>query len=869
MIREVKPPGLAKWLFDRIAWSEEKRTISADMEEFFSELIEENGRLKATFWYWGQILGSIPVLVKNLVYWRIVMFKNYLKIAFRNIKRYKFYSLINIMGLAVGMTCFILVLLYVQYEFSFDTFHEKADRMYRIISKRPESVQTGIDYSAETPNPLASALVKDYPEISSATRILKPSRFEYSSTLIICKDKNLYENGIYADEQFFDVFTFPLLRGEEKTALKEPFSIVITEEMVDKYFGNEDPMGKTLNVNGNYDMRITGIAQKPPENSHIQFNFIISFITLKNYPYIDQIIEDWDTRWVYTYFVLQKEFSYKELEKKFSSLSEKYPNDTKNTLYSLQPLKSIHLHSDLQSELSQNGDIKTIYLFTAIGTIIFLIACINYINLSTARASKRTKEIGVRKVAGAQRLHLVKQFIGESVFLSVIAMSVAVLLAYTTLPVLNHFVNRTIEINYFSNEFYIFSLLGLIIFVGIISGSYPALFLSAFQSVTVFKNPGVSRTGNSLLRNILVVTQFTISIIFITSTIIIYNQLYYINNTKTGYNRDQIIVVNLKDEAKKNFEAIKTEMLRNPNISGVCGSNQLPTGIDWMFETRVKSETGENIETKMRHVYIDYDFLNVFEIGIVQGRNFSRDFTTDAQSGVLLNETAVKQSGWKDPIGKKITGPYIGESTVIGVVKDFHFQSFHVNIEPLILKLLPERSSYLSARIITKNIQGTLAFLETTYKKFDFTHPFDYFFLDESFELIYKREQKLGSLFGYFSSLAIFIACLGLFGLVSFTVERRTKEMGIRKVLGASVSNIVTDISKEFINLVVISNIIALPIAYFIMNKWLQNFAYRIHIGFWTFAVSVLLALFVAVLTVSYQSIKAATANPVDSLRYE
>lgn len=855
-------------LFRFFADEDVKETFFNYIIHKYEELKARRGFLIATVFCLLQIVQMYITLFLENTSWKFTMLKNYLKMTLRNIKRHKRYSFINIAGLSVGMTCFVLIMLYVQYELSFDTFHEKADRLYRIIERRPGDIRLGHDYYARTPAHLAPTLLREYPEVANATRISV-----FADALIIYRDKSFYNSGIYADEHFFDVFTFPLMQGEEKSALKEPFSLVITEKMAKKYFGDENPIGKTLNIhinNRSYDLKITGITKKPPENSHILFDFILSIGTLEALPGNRGFLERNYTAY-YTYVELQKDFPYKELEQKFPSFIDKYIGKSSKKIYIIQPVKRIHLHSHFNKEISQNNDIRYIFLFTAVGFIILLIACINYINFSTARSTKRAKEICIRKVVGAQRIQLIKQFIGESVLLSIIALIIAIHLIVLILPSFNSFVDRPIALNFFKNPVFPLALFGIALFTGILSGSYPALLLSSFQPVKVLKNSFVSGSKNSMQRNILVVTQFIVSIILIAGTIVIYSQLHYIKNRKLGYNREHIVVVSLKDtELKRNFQTMKTELLRNSEITGVTRSNQLPIGIHAQSIAQLEGKAGEKVNMSMYISINDHDFIDTFEIELLSGRNFSREFVSDNTKAVILNETAVKQLDWENPIGKNISVWSIKDGRIIGIIKDFHFLSLHLNIKPLALVLLtPDWYSYLFVRIKTGDIPGTLTFLERTYNKFSLEHPFEYYFLDESFNRMYNTEQKFGSLFIYFSSLALFLACLGLFGLVSFTTEQRTKEIGIRKVFGASISGIVLLLLKKLITLVIISNIIAWPVAYYAMNRWLENFAYRINIGLGIFLISGVIALVIALLTASFHSIKTATANPIDSLRYE
>jgi putative ABC transport system permease protein len=792
------------------------------------------------------------------------MIKNYMKIAFRNLIKHKAFSLINISGLAIGMACCLLIIIFVQDELSYDKFNARADRIYRMTS---EENRRGV--IANYPlvfSGVPCALQNDYSEVLNFVRF--DPRL---NVLINSGDKKFYEERLfYADASVFEVFTFPLVKGDPDTALKEPYSIVLTEKMAEKYFGSGDPMSQTLMIDNEHDYKITGILKKIPRNSHIKFDFLASMATLEAQDPRYGKLWAWNC---YSYLLLPEGFSYLDLEKKFPDFIRRHRGEKAVEAYtfSLQPLTSIHLHSHLAYEIEANGDIRYVYIFSAIAFFILLIACINFMNLSTARSANRAKEVGVRKVLGADRIRLTKQFLGESLFLSLTALPVAAALVELFLPAFNVMTGKELRIDYFGNSVVFIGLIGILLFVGIVSGSYPAFFLSTFRPSEVLKGKLRAGTGSSLFRKVLVVVQFTISIILIAGTIIIYTQLDFIRNKKLGFDKEQVVVMPVsRSGIGQNFEAFKRELLQNPGIESVCGSTSLPS----LLPTRsvfIPEGVEEGERLPLRNVLVDYDFIKTFGMEIIEGRDFSRDFATDMKEAFIINETARKEFGWDSAVGKRLIDLDGPKGHVVGVVKDFHFRSKHQKIEPLILSLLPSSRYvyFVSVKIKSSNLRDTLNFLKDRWQAFSPGWPFDYFFLDDNFDRLYKSEDRLRQVFLTFTFLAIFIACLGLFGLAAFSAEQRTKEIGIRKVLGATVSNILILISREFTKWILVANLIAWPIAYFAMHRWLQNFAYRVSIGWWVFIAAALLALGVALFTVGFQAVKAALANPSDALRYE
>jgi putative ABC transport system permease protein len=787
-----------------------------------------------------------------------MMFKNYLKIAFRNLKKHRGYSFINIVGLAIGMAACLLLFLWIQNELSYDRYHKKAERIYRITSQWESEGQ--LERFAKTSAPLGPALVNEFPDIEKAVR------FGTNRFLISYESKRFYEDVFFADPEVFDIFTFPLIKGDPKAVLKEPRSIIISEEIKEKYFGEEDPIGKIINLDALKDFKITGVFKNIPPNSHFRFDFLGCFSD-----YAAHDFDKWGISNYWTYVLTSKNFNQDKFKEKLPEFVERYRGkdvrDKYKLTYPLQPLTSIHLHSDLRGEIEPYSDIETIYIFSAVALFILLIACLNYINLSTARYSGRAREVGLRKVVGASRRQLINQFLGESLLFSFIAAVLAVALAELFLPLFNSLSGKRLTFDYLDNLILLYGLVVTIFSVGLAAGSFPALYLSALQPARALKGTLKASSRVPLLRKSLVLSQFAISIIFIFCTITVSNQLSYIRNKKLGFNKEHVVNIPVYDkDALQRYETIKNEFLKNPRILGVSASSFFPGKIPWYQSYWYEGLSG-NSYPAIRWISVDHDFLLTFGIELVSGRNFSRDFPNDVKGAYILNESAVKEIGWDSPLGKQFR--IIEKGTVVGVVKDFHFKSLHQEIEPLALYLCPEYFEYFSVRISPEGIPQALDFLRDRWQELVPNQLFQFSFLDQDFDNLYKAEMRLQKIFGIVTSLAIFIACLGLFGLAAFTAEQRTKEIGVRKVLGASVSGIFILLSKEFTRWVLVANVIAWPVAYYAMSRWLQNFAYRTSIGLWIFLLAAAVAFVVALLTVSYQAIKAAISNPADALRYE
>jgi putative ABC transport system permease protein len=798
------------------------------------------------------------------------MFKNYLKIAFVNLKKYKVFSFINIFGFAIGMACCVLITAYVFHELSYDKFHEKADRIYRLRSEL-KIAGDDLDIPKSSP-PMADYLVQNYPEVIEAVRFRRIGRVP-----VRYRNVQYYEDHLFfADNSVFDIFTFPMVEGDPQTALHAAHSIVITEDMAKKYFGSDEPMGKLLNINNQFDFTVTGIMKNVPNNSHFICDMLCSFEAFAQEN--KREMQNWLSINNYTYILLEEGADHKRLELKFPEMIGKNVGALLKyvkgeMILTLQPLTRIHLHSNLMQEISGNSNIIYVYIFSAIALFILAIACFNFMNLSTARSAKRAKEVGLRKVLGAHRGRIIRQFLSESVLYSFLSLIVALILVDFALPLFQSLSGIELGIDYAKNMWLLPSLIVLAVFVGLIAGSYPAFFLSAYQPVHVLKGQSKADPRGNRFRSVLVIVQFSISVILIIGTIIVFSQLHFMKNRRLGFHKEQTVVIPISDEStSESLRPIKQELLNHTGILSVAASSHVPGQTTYVNPFVPEGFSLEQMQY-MGELYIDHDFIPSMGIDIITGRNFSEEFKTDTSQSVIVNEAAVKKFGWDNPLGKTILEPTTSRSvkkyTVIGVVKDFHMESLRKKIIPLFIGCTTHIFNSLSVRIKPDNIPETISFLRTKMREIDPLRPFEYAFLDDSFDAQYRAEERLSKIFSYFAIFAIFIASLGLFGLSSFTAEQKTKEIGIRRVLGASVSGIVVLISREFMKWVLIANAIAWPIAYFSLNKWLQGFAYRTSLSLTAFVFSAVISILIALLTVSFQAIKTAVANPVDSLRYE
>ena len=798
------------------------------------------------------------------------MLKNYLKVAFRALRRQKGYAFINIAGLAAGLACFILILLFVQHELSYDRFHKKREQIYRMIQLR--HTPTGTDLWADTAPAMVPTIMREFPEIEVATTIGSTK-----DPLLSIGEKHFQNNGILADSNFFNVFSFSLLRGNPGTALKEANSVLLTKTLAATIFGDQDPMGQTLFYQNQQAHIVTGIIADVPRTSHIRFDYILPVqankwysVALDDPPWIK-----FDNGW-YTYARLAQGVNVEQLEKKVSAYVEEHRKNRPENRYEylFQPLTDIHLGSR-QISFETRANPEQVYLFLAIGFVILLLACINYTNLAVARSIKRAREVGLRKVVGAIRGQLLGQFLGESVLMTLLAFGLAIGLVHWLLPAFSHLVDRPIAMEYANNRWLLPGLLVLVLVVGLIAGSYPAFFMASLSPKLVLTGKTNGGGSRSWVQRLLLVGQFTASIVLVAGSLIVYQQLRYVSQQELGYDREYIVTVQTSDPAlSRQYVSIRNALLRDPRVVAVSYSWHLPTNIGYkLFLAGWEGNDGAHLTTNTTRV--DYDFVDVFGLEMAAGRPFSRAFGTDTLNAdiVMINETAARALGWtpEEAVGKQFHLADLKAGiprTIIGVLKDFHFNSIHNTLEPLVLTLNRTSTGYISAKVRPEDLSGTLALLERTIKQFT-PYPFEYHFLDERFDALYKQDVRLGETFGFFTILALLIASLGLFGLAAYAAEQRTREVGVRKVLGASVGSIVALLSKDFLKLVAVAFIVAVPLAYFAMQRWLEGFVYRIEIGPGVFVLTGGLVVTIAVLTVSYQSIKAALSDPVKSLRHE
>lgn len=799
------------------------------------------------------------------------MLKNYLIVAIRNLFRQRIYSLINILGLAIGLACSFLIILYIYHEISFDKFHDDYENIYRVANKG--EIAGDFLNVAVSSSPMVPELIKNYPEIESGTRIN-----EAGEIFLNYNDRKFYEeNFLYADSTFWDVFSFKMLNGDPSKALSKPYTMVLTESTAKKYFGEENPIGKVIELNGEQKYEVRGIVSDPPKNSHFTFNGLLSYITIYEQRGNNFDANRWGSLSLHSYVKVNPNIDKQPFERKLSLLvydkmkelmGESLDSSNIKIIPYLQPLSSIHLHSNLMAEINDNNDITNIYIFGAIAIFILIIACINFMNLSTARSAKRAKEVGLRKVHGAVKKQLIFQFLSESVLISLISLVIAIVIVELVIPPFNQMLDVELNHQLFKQLPILLLFFSIAIITGIFAGSYPAFYLSAFQPIKVLKGHIDKLPSSFSVRNILVVLQFAVSIFLIISTIVIYNQIEFIRNKKLGFDKENIVVIPLRGEAMRGkFEYFKNEFKNVASVKSVSAASSVP-GFNLNGSGFIPEGIDETDPWLVYNFGVDYNYADCFGLEMKKGRFFSKEFPTDT-AAIIINETLFKRTGWEDPIGKTFISGDDQEFKVIGVVNDFHFKSLEAVIEPLILFLGTETQRFLNIKMQSGNISENLKLIEYKWNSIESEFPFDYFFLDKRLERLYRSEQKMGTIFIYFTILAIFIACLGLFGLAAYIAQQKTKEIGIRKSLGASVNQLMFMLSKEFTKWVIISNIIAWPIAYYAMNYWLQNFAYTTKITIWIFLLSGLIALLIAIITVSYQSFKAAILNPSKSLKYE
>jgi putative ABC transport system permease protein len=792
--------------------------------------------------------------------------------------RQRLYAVVNVLGLAFGLACCLTIYLFIRDELRYDTFHEKADRIYRLRMDRKNDGR--VNHMARTVPPFGPAMKAYLPEVEKVFRI-----FSFNDPLVVYNTNRFKQSGfVLADSTIFDVLSVPLVRGNKDEALKGRGSLVISESMAERYFGKEDPLNKILKVDGNLEFRVTGVMKDLPRHSHLDLNAIGSFNTLLDIVNDPARLENWGWQMVFTYVLLNPGADPARIEAKIPAMLERHANPEdldSDYLVSLQPLKDIYLRSaELEYDIARKGNINHVYAFAIVALFTLLIACFNFMNLSTARSMQRAREVGLRKAIGAQRSQLVGQFLGESMVLTALAMVLAIGLTAIVLPVLNNWAGKELSLLSAFSPLLVLQLLAALLLVGVLAGLYPAFFLSAFQPVRVLKGTLNSKAeGGYALRKTLVVVQFAISTALIAGAGIVYYQLNYVQQKNLGFNKEQLVIIPFQtNDMRQDYQIIKQELVNNPAIVSATACYGLPGGL---FAGDGVQLPGRDKEVGISMFMIDPDYLTTMGMELVAGRNISEKFGTDAEEAFLINETAVKSLGWSSPeqaLGQEMLWPKwepahladtLKRGRVVGVVKDFHYKSLHQKIEPLVLHMYEPAYYTMVARVRPEKMADALNFLKAKWEARAPEFPFEYEILDQQFAKFYESEQTFKQLFLLFTSLSIFIACLGLLGLATFMAQQRTKEIGIRKVLGASVAAIVVLLSRDFLKLVLIGILIATPLAWYFIEQWLLSFSYRIDVQWWMFVSAGIVAVTVALLTVSFQSVKAALMNPVRSLRSE
>jgi putative ABC transport system permease protein len=860
------PPRTARLLLDLVARSEEKRTVAGDLDEWFAEIARLEGRRRARRWYWGQVIAALPEFLRLSFYWRTVMLKNDLKAASRDLGRQKMFSLIKIGGLAVGLACVWLILLYVRAELSFDRFHADAGRIYRVVLEDKNNTFQKSNKFMVSAAPLASALERECPEVEVATRL-----GSFADTLLRAESSASYETGIAADKNFFRVFSFPLVQGDADQALAAPNSLVLSESLARKIFHTANPMGRTVNLDGTTDAHVTGVCRDVPANTHLRFDYILSDDRPGD--------EEWRGYGNYTYVKLHPGVPADAFQKKMQAVVAAHV-DEKRALAEipfLLPLTDIHFATDFNFGMETTTDRRLVVLFSLIAVFILVLACINYMNLATARFVQRSKEVGIRRVVGAHRSHLARQFLVESLLVSGLAAFISLAFLAIALPAFNRWTGRAFSFRPLAEPGLLGILAAAALLTGLVAGSYPAVFLSSLRPGRILKSSGGPGFAAARVRNALVVFQFAVSIILIVSTGIVARQIHFIRTKDLGYDREQVLTVQVRDDGiKKNLEAIKTELLRSPDVLGVSvGNSPMDNSGGWTMTGL--SESGEEIKNMCWASYVDNDFAKVFGVKLAQGRFFSPEYPSDSGGAVVLNEAAVQAFGWSEALGREVAVSANTKRVVVGVVKDYHFWSLHQKLEPAVLLLNPNptQRAYnnwrprLSVKIRPGRVAEVVAFVRKTYDSSKTLHPFQYEFLDDRFNRLYQNDREFGTIFAIFATLSVFIACIGMFGLAAFTAEQRAREISIRKVLGATASSIAALLSRHFLRWVVLANIIAWPVAYLLMRTWVKDFYYRVPISAGLFVLAGAAAAAFALMAVSVQTARAARTNPAERLRRE
>lgn len=878
---EIRPPEWPLRLLRFVIKDEYVEEIEGDMEEIFLTNVEQLSLRKARRIYVWEILRLLrPVLLKNIrsmpYIYQNAMYKNYLKVAYRNLIKKKSYSVINIFGLALGIACCVLILMFVQDELSYDNYHVNRERIYRVTHGESSKDGKGTPYPFWVWGnaPVGPALKSDFPEID------KVVQFSGRADILLSYGDKLYqEDGVFfMDSTVFDVFSWKVLRGNPKTALADPYSIVLTETTAKKYFGDEDPVGKTLKGSESAgrsapgDYTVTAVMEDVPANSHFRFNALLSLSTFrKSRP---EVFNEWGYVDTYTYFLVNDRFNEAAFKSRIPAFIKRHMQqpDSRYTI-AIEPLKDAYLRTNADRQPGETGSLSNIYVFSVIGVFILAIAMVNFMNLSTARSLERGKEVGIRKSIGADRKSLISQFLGESLLIVFLSTLVALAIVAVALPHMVNFIGKELAVKNFLTWQSISCFVAVMAVIGLIAGSYPALVLSGFNPVMIMKGISRSKADGANLRRGLVVFQFSLSIALIAGTIVVYDQMNLLLNRDLGFDKEQMLIVdyNYDNAVNNKSQALKTELEKDPSIVSVAFARSVPGSYFPHAYTQIETPDGEMKGIAQPIFQVGMDFVTHFDLELIAGRTYSREHPSDTLQALVINEAAARQYGYTNPaeiVGKRFD-QWGRAGVVIGVVKDFNFTSLHRNIEPLTLPFEPYACRYLCLKVRSEDLPETIHAVGEVWKQLAPHRPFLYSFLDDDFDRQYKSDLMFRRLFTTFACLAIFIACLGLLGLATYTAQQRTKEIGIRKVLGAGVGNIVGLLSKDFLKLVLISVAIATPIAWYTMNRWLEGFAYRMELHPWIFVFAGLIALSIAVFTISFQSVKSALMNPVNSLRSE
>lgn len=858
---DKSPPRAARFFLRFFLNYKHPDEMMGDYEELYRQHVTQNSPFQARLWFWGQVLTAFPPYIKNSLTWGITMIGNYVKMAIRQFKRKKGFSFINIAGLSLGMACCFMMLLWVQDEAGFDRFHAHGDNLY--IIGRKSTFQAA--NNTRTPAPLAQTLAEEFPEVAAAARFSDRRIFlKFGENTLTGKTM------AYIDPAFLHMFSFPLVQGQEETVFKNPSSILFTEETAKNLFGEQNPMGKTVSVSNRRDFIVTGILKNIPHQSHLQFDVLVPFIARDEHEKKAYGSTSWGVNIYTTYVLLNEGIEREKLSSKVDELVKRH-NPKTSTEYFLHPVTSIHLHP-IQGE----GNLKYLTLFSLLAVFVLVIACINFMNLSTARAGCRAGEIGIRKAVGAGRGQLIRQFLGESLVLSFLSFIHAFFLIHIFLPLFKNISGKDVGFSFVWRAPLLLGMAGIALIAGLSAGLYPAFVLSSFRPAEVLRRAKGSRKGGILFRKILVVFQFSVSILLIIGAAVIHGQLRYMKNADLGFEKEHVVFFGGQGDFSSRFESVREEMRQSPYILEAARGNPpiwfdvSSSGVEWEGK-----DPGAEITFDMSSV--DYGYFKTMKMKMAEGRMFSRDIASD-KTAVIINREAARVMGLAFPLGQTIRRQVfdfrerkftVRSERIIGVVEDFHNHSFHKKITPVLYDLDPEKSFMVCVRISSKNIQGALKHLEQVWARSVPGVPFEYNFLDETIDEFYRTEQRMGRLFDVFTLLAVFIACLGLFGLAAYVVEQRIKEIGIRKVLGASSPGIFGLLSGDFFKGLLFSAGISWPLGYWLMNRWLERFAYRIHIGVEYFLLSAFLAFAGALFSVGCQTLKAARTNPVKSLRYE